>query len=288
MTLPPAVLWPSVLGVVFLVAGLIAVSRDFAKATGWDKLIALGPVFYAAPLAVFAGEHFASPNSLIQLVPRWMPARMFWVYFVGIALIAAAISILANKYVRLSATLLGVMFLIFVLTIHLPGAIATPKDRFIWTIVLRETSFAGGAWALAGGSLLVIGRFCITIPVLFFAVEHFLHPEFAPGVPLRKITPDWVPLHLWLGYAVGAILLAAGVGMLMKNRARIAATWLGGVVALIVTILYVPILAHAVKLAEMLEGVNYVADTLLFAGTILLLANAMPRAGNEPRAQVAK
>ena len=54
------------------------------------------------------------------------------------------------KFVRLSATLLGVMFLLFVLMLDLPYAIAHPGDRLGWNFVLRETAFAGGAWALAG------------------------------------------------------------------------------------------------------------------------------------------
>jgi hypothetical protein len=40
---------------------------------------------------------------------------------------------------------------------------------------------------------------------------------------------------------------------------------------------YVPILASARESPAIVEGMNYVADTLLFAGTVLALAGAMPR-----------
>jgi hypothetical protein len=38
--------------------------------------------------------------------------------------------------------------------------------------------------------------------------------------------------------------------------------------------IYLPIFAMAAQPA-MIEGINYVADTLLFAGTVLLVAGAM-------------
>jgi uncharacterized membrane protein len=62
------------------------------------------------------------------------------------------------------------------------------------------------------------GRIVIAIAAIFFAVEFFLHPEFAPGFPLEKITPSWVPFPSVWGYLTGAILLAAGIGLaLTKN-----------------------------------------------------------------------
>ena len=57
-------------------------------------------------------------------------------------------------------------------------------------------------------------------------------------------------------------------------RARTAATWLGLLLMLLTALIYAPILATAVQSSEMIEGMNYVADTLLFAGTVLPLAEA--------------
>src|SRR5580698_7169375 len=136
-----------------------------------EKLIACGGLFVAISLAVFGVEHFMFAQSLSQAVPVWMPARLFWAYFVGAALIAAALSIAFRKYVHLSATLLSIMLFLFVLTIHLPRLAANVEDRFSWAVVLRDTSFACGALALAaqGSSRLVNwARLGISIPVIFF------------------------------------------------------------------------------------------------------------------------
>ncbi len=149
------------------------------------------------------------------MIPSWIPWHLFWAYFVGCALLAAAASLTARKFVRLSSTLLGLMFFLFVCLIHIPNALAHPKNRFAWTYALRDLSFAGGAWALAGLHsrasspqlsrwMILFGRIVIGIAAIFFAVEHFLHPEFAPGVPLEKMTPAWVPFPSVWGYLAGS------------------------------------------------------------------------------------
>ena len=277
-------------GLIYLVAGVFVLRKEIGAARGRDKLIALGCVFVAAPLAVFAIEHFGGARVMQNMVPSWMPAHLFWAYFVGYALLAAATSLIVRKFVRLSSSLLGLMFFLFVGMIHIPIALADPKDRFAWTVALRDLSFAGGAWALAGLHsrassqqqskwMILFGRIVIAIAAIFFAAEHFLHPEFAPGVPLEKMTPAWVPFPSVWGYLAGAILLAAGIGLALNKRSRIAAASIGALTTVLTVFLYLPILilAHGGSTPEVTEALNYVADTLLFAGAALVLASALPR-----------
>jgi len=280
------VLWPWLIGLVFLAGGLVAIRRKLATARGLDRWIVLGPVFVAAPLAVFATEHFVAARDMAQIVPVWMPARLFWAYFVGCALIAAATSLVAMKLVRLSATLLGVMFLLFVLMLDLPFAIAHPGNRLGWNFVLRETAFAAGAWALAGSQsrngqpgkrdwMILFGRFSVATAVIYFGLEQVLHPKFAPGVPDVKLTPAWVPLHALWGYPVGAFLVIVGATLLINVKPRTSAVLIGVLMTLLAVFLYLPILALTRDPAQMTDGINYVADTLLFGGMALLLARAV-------------
>jgi uncharacterized membrane protein len=281
------VFWLWFVGLVYLIVGLTAIRKDLAAAHGMDKLIALGPVFVAAPLAVFAAEHFVAARDLMQIVPAWLPARLFWTYFVGCAWIAAATSLVSMKLVRLSATLTGVMFLLIVLTIHLPNAIAAPKTLLAWNFLLRETAFAGGAFALAGSQsrnsqarnqnwMILFGRFSMAITIIYFGIEQLLHPQFTPGVPDSKLTPAWVPLHALWGYPVGIFLLVAGIALLLNRRPRTAAASIGALMTLLTLCLFLPILAITRDPALMTDAINFVADTLLFAGTALLVAAALP------------
>ena len=280
------VFWPSLAGIIFLAAGVFNARKDLGRAVGFYKLIALSCTLVAASLAVFGAEHLVDPPDLLPIVPAWIPLRLFWVYFVGIGLIAAAASLSFRRYVRFSATLLAVMFFLFVLMIHIPNVASHFRDRIFWAIALRDLTFAGGALALAGsqnrgwllsrsGIFVNIARVCIGLPLLVFAIEHFLHPEFAPGVPLNKLTPGWVPLPMLWAYLSGIVLLAGGVGILLNKHARAAAAWVGTLMTLLTLFLYFPILTMARGTSQTVVGINYVADTLLYGGAVLLLAQAL-------------
>jgi uncharacterized membrane protein len=282
--------WPQFAGVLFLIIALIPVRRQLFFNHG--DLAALGRVFVPVSLAVFGAEHLVSANFMAQMVPPWMPGRLFWAYFVGFALFAAAISIVSMKHVRLSATLLGILFLMFVLSLHLPNVMRNPEDRFAWAVALRDLVFAAGAWALAGTPLegpvqaaprvVATCRVVFALVLLFFGIEHVLHPEFAPGVPLEQPTPAWIPARPVWGYLIGAILLMSSVSMLMNRRARAAGTWLGVAITLVVAFIYLPMFVVAAQPSEMNTAVNYIADTLLFAGSIFLLAAAIPAGASIP------
>jgi uncharacterized membrane protein len=276
-------------GLIYFVAGVLILRKEISAARGWDKLITLGCVFIAVPLAVFAPEHFhGGPEYIQNMAPSWMPLHWFWPYFVGCALLAAATSLTVRKFVRLSSTLLGLMFFLFVCMIYIPSALAHPENRFAWAFALRDLSFAGGAWALAGLHnrasspqtskwMILFGRIVVAIAAIFFAVEHILHPEFAPGVPLEKMTPSWVPFPSVWGYLAGAILMAAGIGLALNKQSRIAAASIGALMTVLTLFLYLLILILAHGSTEVNEALNYVADTLLFAGAALGLASALPR-----------
>ena len=283
--------WMCFAGLVCLASGFFVHRKEISVARGWGKLIALGCVFFATALAAFAPEHFGGGPEYIQtMAPSWMPVRSFWPYFVGCALIASATSLTLGKFVRLSSTLLGLMFFLFVCMIYLPSLLSHLDNRLAWILLLRDLSFAAGAWALAGQHsrassprqskwMILFSRIVVAIAVIFFAIQHFLHPEFTPGVPLPKLTPDWMPLRLFWAYPTGAILFIAGAAMLVNKQARLAAASIGLLMSVLTLLLYLPILVMASQPPQILEGINYVADTLLFAGAALLVAGALPEDG---------
>ncbi|MGD0571158.1 MAG: hypothetical protein ABSA78_22420 [Candidatus Sulfotelmatobacter sp.] len=281
-------------GVVLFVIALWAAKTDIARAGGLDKIVALGNLCFAIPLAVFGAEHFSAAKGISQIVPKFMPWPLFWTYFVGGGLVAASLSIATKIQVRWSGLLFGIMMFLFVAMMDLPGTLHRPHDRFNWALMLREMSFGAGGWVLAGGAmgeesrgpagkskLITVGRIVIGIAAIFYGVEHFLHPINVPGVPLEKFMPVWIPGRLLIGYLTGAILVIAGAGILLGKKTRMAATYLGSWIVLLVLFVYGPILITSLldpSTAVKVEGINYFADTLLYAGVILAVASATPRA----------
>jgi len=278
-------------GILLFVVALWAAKTDIAQAHGLDKIVALGNLCFAAPLAVFGALHLSAAQGLMTMVPAYMPWRLFWAYFVGLALIAAALSIATKIQVRWSGLLFGCMMFIFVAMMDLPGTLADLHNRINWVLLLRELSFGAGGWIFAGGALgakgglgsklITFGRIVIGIAAIFYGVEHFLHPVNVPGVPLEKLMPAWIPGPRLIAYLTGAILLIAGASILLARKTRMAATYLGTWILLLVLFIYGPILIVSLldpSTDVKVEGLNYFFDTLLYAGAILALASATPRA----------
>jgi uncharacterized membrane protein len=278
-------------GVALFVIGVLSAKNEIAEARGLDKIVALSNLCFAIPLAVFGALHLFGPQFVKDIVPPYMPWRMFWVYSVGCLLIAASLSIATRIGVRWSGLLFGIMMFLFVAMIHLPGALRHPHDRIIWTIVFREMSFGGAGWILAGNAidgwrgkgksaLITVGRVFVTAAVIVFGIEHFLHATGLPGVPLEKQMATWIPGRMLIDYVTGAALLVTGGSILLNRNTRTVSTCLGGWILLMVLVIYGPVLIVALSepgAAAKVEGINYFADTLLFAGVILALAKATPR-----------
>jgi uncharacterized membrane protein len=223
------------------------------------------------------------------MVPSWIPAHRFWIYFVGTALIAAALSIIVRKYAQLAATLLGIMLLSFVFLIHIPNLVTEPRNRILWAVALRDLSFSGGAFAFAGTQmtprsaggvpwLVTVARFFVGVAALFFGVEHFLHPDHVPGVPLELVTPAWIPARLLWAYLGGVVLIITGTLIVVNKKAHLAATCLGIMIFLLVLFVYLPIAVASPT--DIDSALNYFVDTLVFSGAALLLADALPKEGH--------
>jgi len=289
--IPGEVTWSYVVFGGIFVIGLatIFLRGDWQKARGIDRLILFGPIFYAAPLAAFGTEHFTLAQAIASLVPSWIPWHLFWTYLVGACFIAAGLSVATKIYARLSASLLALTFFLFVAVMDAPGwARSWAHDqlsRFPPTLTLRELAFSGGALALAaslsrqsrerGAQILAtVARYFVAIPIVFYSFEQFLHGDYVPGVPLNRLTPDYIHGHATWTYLAATVYAVAGILLLIGKKTRAAATWVGLTVLVVELAVYVPI---AVAERASINGFNYMADTLMFCGAVFLLAGAMPR-----------
>jgi uncharacterized membrane protein len=278
--------WAYFAGGALSVTGLAAIRREVLLTRGSDKLISMGRLFFAVPMAVFGTEHFTAAKFIVQMVPAWMPWPWFWLYFVGLALIAGALSISVKRMVWLSAPLMALMLFCFVTMIGVPNIVAQPRNRELWEVGLRDSSFSAGALALAGMQadkwgatarkiFINVARNVIAVVTLAFGVLQILRPAGVPGVPLGRLTPVWVPGAVFWTYLAGVVSLVTGACLLVNRKTRAAATALGAMVLLLVIFVYLPILGASLN--DINDGLNYFVDTLTFSGAALLLADAMPK-----------
>ncbi len=104
---------------------------------------------YAIPFGVFGVIHFINGSAMAGYVPSFIPGGVFWVYLVGVALIAACVSIIIEKYTKMACLLLALMLIIFVLTMHLPGVLNEATMEASMPRLLKDTALAGAALILA-------------------------------------------------------------------------------------------------------------------------------------------
>lgn len=102
-----------------------------------------GLIIYSIPLLAFGLGHMANAGQMVGMVPSWMPFPIVWVYLVGLALIAAAVSFIIGKKIELAGRLLALMLIIFVVTIHIPSMMG--GNEMAMPNVLKDLAMAGAA-----------------------------------------------------------------------------------------------------------------------------------------------
>jgi uncharacterized membrane protein len=238
----------------------------------------VGRIFVAISLMVFGVQHFIYGGFVATLVPAFMPGRLFWAYFVGVAFVAAAIGILTKMLARPAATMLGVMFFLFVVLLHIPRIVGNSSDGNEWTSGFVALAMCGGAWILASAApleerekadpFLKFGKYFFALALVAFGIQHFVYARFAVGLgpPWYLGRPIWACLF-------GAVLVGAGAAILFGKKARLAATLLATVTILLFLLLYVP---HIIGQPHNPSPWTSGFEVLALGGCALVLAGNLP------------
>jgi uncharacterized membrane protein len=141
--------------VAWVLAGSLTAEQGIRRRRPRELFVLLaevGRICFGLSMLVFGTLHFIYARFVATLVPGWIPGRLFWSYLTGAAFVAAGLSIVTKVKGRLAATLLGVMFGAWVISLHAPRVAAKLRDQGEWTSLLVATAMCGGA-LLIGGSL---------------------------------------------------------------------------------------------------------------------------------------
>lgn len=113
------------------------------------RQILLGRWIFAVSMIIFGIQHFMYLAFIATLIPAWIPGHLFWVYLTGTGFIAAGVSIMVGKYARLGSTLLGVMFLLWVLLLHGARVAAALHNGDEWSSLWVALCLSGSAFVIA-------------------------------------------------------------------------------------------------------------------------------------------
>jgi len=115
-----------------------------------NKIATIGRILFALPFAAFGINHFLMMDYYLGTLTSFIPRTAFVMILTGILLIAASISIITGKLVKLSTILLAILLFIFIVTIHVPHLIHGVDTTTTLIALLKDISLMGGSLMIAG------------------------------------------------------------------------------------------------------------------------------------------
>ena len=110
----------------------------------------IGRILFALPFAIFGINHFLMTDYYVGLLTSFIPLGAYTIILTGIMLIAASISIMFKKLVKISTILLAILLFIFIVTIHIPHLINDSDKAISLIALLKDISLMGGSLMIAG------------------------------------------------------------------------------------------------------------------------------------------
>jgi hypothetical protein len=116
-------------------------------------------ILFGIAMVVFGVDHFLALQGIGTLVPGWIPWHVFWIALFGVVFIAGGVGIGIGKFERESWAAIGLMFAVWVITLHvprtlgwyhIPGAITDPDE---WSSLFIAVGLWGGSWAMARSAI---------------------------------------------------------------------------------------------------------------------------------------
>jgi putative oxidoreductase len=114
------------------------------------KMTTIGRILFAIPFAIFGINHFLMTDYYVGMLTSFIPLGAYTIILTGIMLIAASISIISGKFVKLSTLLLALLLFLFIVTIHLPHLFSDTDKTSTIIALLKDISLMGGSLMIAG------------------------------------------------------------------------------------------------------------------------------------------
>lgn len=145
--------WVVFLEILALACGCFILANSVtAGSAGIRNAGLIARYLFAVVLLIFGIQHVMYENFILTLIPAWMLVKLLLARMVTTAFFATALSIGLNLFTRLSTTLTGFMFVIFVATLHAPRVFLRPTKETEWTSLSIALAAAGICFMIAAGS----------------------------------------------------------------------------------------------------------------------------------------
>jgi len=225
--------------------------------------------------------------------PPWpgLPGLGFWTYLFTIVVTAACIAIVFEVEARLLSLLLGVLLFFMYCFGDVPYELMIdPYNNHLgsWADGLKELALAGGAFVIAGSfskvksasrssllrtleKLIPFGRIFFSIMLVLYGYAHFLYTK-----PISLLVPGWITGPMFWTYFAGAVLMCAGIAIVLRFQLRLAAMLLGITILIWFIIIHIP---HTIAdpFGNQSNSLVSMFSALAFSATAFLIACAAGR-----------
>ncbi|HUO14201.1 MAG TPA: DoxX family membrane protein [Verrucomicrobiae bacterium] len=135
--------------IAFAAGVLVWASADQRGSSSTQTILAMRWIFGICAIG-FGLQHLTNIKNNLEYVPKWLPpGAEFWVIVTGVCFVLAGLAILTGILDVLAAWLLGLMFLVFNLTILPTYIFADPKNHAAWGGNAYNLAAVGSSWILA-------------------------------------------------------------------------------------------------------------------------------------------
>jgi uncharacterized membrane protein YphA (DoxX/SURF4 family) len=114
------------------------------------RMTTIGRILFAIPFAIFGINHFLMTDYYVGMLTSFIPLGAYTIILTGIMLIAASISIILSKFVKISTIMLAILLFIFIITIHIPHLMVETDKTVTLIALLKDISLMGGSLMIAG------------------------------------------------------------------------------------------------------------------------------------------
>ena len=223
-----------------------------------------------------------------QPVPNDFPHRVALAYTAAAFLVCAGIILQWRRSASFSAAALAVYYLFLViLVMNGPVLLAHFKEYGTYESLAEQFTITAGALIVYAAKarvppslaarLTLIGQLTFGVCALVFGGAHFVYMNFT-----APLVPKWLPpSQVFWGYLTGVAFLAAGLSLLTRIRARLAAILLTVMLASFTLLVHIRILFadHKTQFNWTELALNL---TILGAAWILADSFASPNSQHHP------